>query len=426
MPHSNCDSNGDLYASYSAVRGDVAIAKEELLGITDTGGRQSCTNWGLHTKLTAVQTMFADGDAAFFANIGALAEPVNKAEFKAKTKALPNSLFAHNAQQFTAANLHADSRTAKGVLGRMAHVLSSGTGHYKVGQYSISGNQKILEGDGEVAKIVGRRNGIEQFRYYSDVGRRMANLSSVRASSVFAEQYASLLERAFSESEGLGSILGTANITNEYVGANDADSKLCEQFMWVAKLIDLRTHALLKAERDSFYVELGGFDTHSDVRDVLNVKLDEVNRCLGAFVDEMKRKGTWENVAIVTLSDFGRTLTSNGRGTDHAWGGNQMILGGSVRGGQIFGKYPTDFEPLNVGRGRLIPTTPYVSARATLTRAPWPPLRHPELCEGRVEGVWRRRRRRRSGGLMDTRTHTRSDPSVICYLFHRSAPLARI
>ena len=334
VPHSNCAADkGDLYAEYSAVRGDVAISKTDLLQITDTGGRQACTTFGVHPKLGVVRSLFADGDAAFFANIGALAEPITKAEFKAKTKAVPNSLFAHNAQQRTAANLHADSLTAKGVLGRMAHALSSGSAPYKVGKYSISGNQKILEGDGEVARIVGRRNGIEQYRYYSEVGKLMANLSSVRAEgSLYAETYASLLERAFEESEGLGSILDTATITSTYKVANP-DSKLGEQLMQVAKLIDLRSHALLEAERDAFFVQLGGFDTHSDVNSILNSKLDETHRCLTSFIDEMKARGTWENVAIVTLSDFGRTLTSNGRGTDHAWAGNQMVLGGSVRGG---------------------------------------------------------------------------------------------
>ena len=267
---------------------------------------------------------------------GALAEPLTKAEFKAKTKALPNSLFAHNAQQRTAANLHADSLTAKGVLGRMAHALATGEAPYRVGKYSISGNQKILEGDGDVTRIVGRRNGIEQYRYFSQVGRTMANLSSVRAGSLYAETYASLLERAFDESEGLGSILDTANITQAYKAANP-DSKLGEQFMQVAKLMDLRSHPSLEAERDAFFVQLGGFDTHSDVNSVLTSKLEEIHKCLDAFIAEMKAKGTWESTAIVTLSDFGRTLTSNGRGTDHAWAGNHMVLGGSVKGGQIFG-----------------------------------------------------------------------------------------
>ena len=195
-------------------------------------------------------------------------------------------------------------------------MLSTGSGRYRVSKYSINGNQKILEGDGEVARIVNRKSGIERFRYYSRVGRQMINMSSVSAESVFAETYGSLLERAFQESEGIGSILDDANITKPYKDANNGDSKLCQQLMQVAKLIDLRTHHQVRSERDAFYVQLGGFDTHSDVNDVLNSKLEELNQCVALFVAEMKRKGTWESVAIATLSDFGRTLTSNGRGTD--------------------------------------------------------------------------------------------------------------
>ena len=69
----------------------------------------------------------------------------------------------------------------------------------------------------------------------------------------------------------------------------------------------------------------------------------------------------WNDVAVVTMSDFARTLTSNGKGTDHAWGGNHMLLGGKVRGKQIKGKYPEDLaegtSPWILTRGKVIPTT---------------------------------------------------------------------
>ena len=106
MPHSGCkDADGaslDLYAEYAAVRGEgLAIPRDDLLPITDTlqAPGQACSTFGLHPRLTEVQTLFGEGAAALFANVGALAEPITKAEFKAKTKPLPLSLFAHNAQQ---------------------------------------------------------------------------------------------------------------------------------------------------------------------------------------------------------------------------------------------------------------------------------------------------------------------------------------
>jgi cullin-associated NEDD8-dissociated protein 1 len=89
----------------------------------------------------------------------------------------------------------------------------------------------------------------------------------------------------------------------------------------------------------------------------------ELNSCVASFVRELKRTpGLWENVAIATLSDFGRTITSNGIGTDHGWGGNHMLLGGSVIGGRIHGAYPsslTEDSAQMLPRGRLIPTTPW-------------------------------------------------------------------
>ena len=78
----------------------------------------------------------------------------------------------------------------------------------------------------------------------------------------------------------------------------------------------------------------------------------------------MKSLGMWDKVTVVVGSEFGRTLTSNGKGTDHGWGGHTFLMGGQVRGGVIHGEYPrslgTDHE-LNAGRGRVIPTTSWES-----------------------------------------------------------------
>lgn len=90
----------------------------------------------------------------------------------------------------------------------------------------------------------------------------------------------------------------------------------------------------------------------------------DVDTSLGKFATEMKAQGIWDDVVVLTVSDFGRTLTSNGKGTDHAWGGNHFIAGGKVRGGRILGKYPndlTDNGDTNIGRGRVVPTTPWES-----------------------------------------------------------------
>ena len=128
----------------------------------------------------------------------------------------------------------------------------------------------------------------------------------------------------------------------------------------MAKLISLRS--VLESERDLFVVKHGDYDHHSNLDDALSEKLAIVDRALTTFVDEMKGAEMWNNVTIVTVSDFGRTLTSNGIGTDHAWGGNHIIMGGAVRVAQVHGQFPntlTSDGDLIISRGRVIPTTPW-------------------------------------------------------------------
>ena len=101
------------------------------------------------------------------------------------------------------------------------------------------------------------------------------------------------------------------------------------------------------------------FDTHNLNTDT-DVKLQIVDDALKSFEEELKLQGVWDQVTIVQSSDFGRTLVSNGGGTDHGWGGNYFMLGGAVKGGQILGEYPTELSeksPLWLKKGRMIPTT---------------------------------------------------------------------
>jgi uncharacterized protein (DUF1501 family) len=149
-------------------------------------------------------------------------------------------------------------------------------------------------------------------------------------------------------------MLDGVEVTTEFP---QQQSSLGAQFKQVARVIKAR--ASVGANRNSFFVRLQGFDTHGSPTE-LNRLMGLVDAALGAFEEEMKAQSLWDNVVVVTASDFGRTLTSNGFGTDHAWGGNSFMVGGGVKGAQILGQYPsdlTDNSDLNIGRGRLIPTT---------------------------------------------------------------------
>ena len=116
-------------------------------------------------------------------------------------------------------------------------------------------------------------------------------------------------------------------------------------------------------ERDVFFVSHGGYDVHNDALPGLAKNLKEVDGAIADFETEMRALGLWDSVVIVEASEFGRTLTSKGDGSDHAWGGNSFVVGGSVRGGQILGTFPSlDKEgSRSLPSGRLLPSTSWES-----------------------------------------------------------------
>lgn len=302
--------------------------------------------------------MYDSGDVAMLANVGPLVEPITKAQYEdpSSNVKLPPSLFAHNVQQRVLQSLDPLNMNAKGVLGRTIDRLIEGTSDgeapFKSDVYSISGNSKILEGQEKSAVIVDRRNGILGFEEYDEMMTEIHVMTGNDTDSLFASTYNGVLDKALRESEELGAILSEITLQTEF----GDDDRLCQQFEQVSKLIKMRAN--LTTERGVFVTQTGGWDTHNTFD--LDSKFGEIDRCLKKFRDEMADQGIWDDVVVMTVSDFGRTLTSNGLGTDHAWGGNHFIAGGSVRGGRVLGQMIDEYTAegtQNIGRGRVIPTT---------------------------------------------------------------------
>jgi len=138
------------------------------------------------------------------------------------------------------------------------------------------------------------------------------------------------------------------------------DTKLGQSLETISKLISTRQDR--GVDKDVFYVDLGGFDTHDDVTEDMEILFKEVNDAIYALRDDLKSMNLWDKVTTIEVSEFGRTMSPNGGGgTDHGWGGNYMMFGGAVKGGQILGEYPEDLtdEGIHLQRGRLIPSTPF-------------------------------------------------------------------
>ena len=361
VPHSECETaegEKDMYADYKAVRGNVAINKGDLLEVDAGGDHQVCRKFGLHPSLKHVKEMYDEGDASFVANVGVLTEKITREEFHKKSAKRPPSLFSHNSQSQALQTAKPQDPTGSGWIGRLKDSLVAQG--ITVGAYSIDGNSKVLETDvSSAANVISKFEGVVPFdgggqlaRLYGAIG----NITNVKGSSMLGETYASSLQNMLRRTEELKVAMEEAEVTQEY-----GNTKLGNQFRQVSKIIRAN-EVKMKNERDVFYVYIGGWDTHSNLGDKLTSLLDEVDGALEAFTNEMKEIGIWKDVAVVTASDFGRTLTDNGVGTDHAWAGNHFAVGGGLKGGKVHGRFIDEYGEMgtqNVGRGRLIPTTPW-------------------------------------------------------------------
>jgi uncharacterized protein (DUF1501 family) len=121
---------------------------------------------------------------------------------------------------------------------------------------------------------------------------------------------------------------------------------------------------------------LGGFDLHDNLVATQPLLLRRVSEAMSAFYDSTVELGVADRVTTFTASDFGRTLTSNGDGTDHGWGGHHFVMGGAVRGKALYGTPPpvsvgntaAPEDQWHIGQGRLIPSTSVDQYAATLAR----------------------------------------------------------
>ena len=355
VPHSECKER-DMYQEYESIRGStlaLALHKDELLQISVPNNTQPCNKFGIHPKFPILRDLYIDGDAAFVSTVGPLVEPLNKNNFKLKKK--PFSLFSHNTQRTTAQNLHADSLSAKGIFGRIGDALRKQNIRNNI--YSMAGNTKILQG-GAPPKIMGK-NGVEKMEYSNDkdIMTSIKKLTEQHSTSQFMNTVSNIIDESLNLTESISELFANSKTSTSF-----SDESLSRQLKNVARIMNIRQ--FMKSERDMFFVQIGGFDTHSNMKSTVDEKFTIINAAISSFVEEMKNKSLWNNIVLMTSSDFGRTLTTNGRGSDHGWAGNMFMIGGNVNGSQIFGNYPdnlrkTDDNLIAVGRGRLIPTTPW-------------------------------------------------------------------
>jgi uncharacterized protein (DUF1501 family) len=371
------------HAEYVSLRTDLAITSAtnvRQLTYTDpnwaniwTGFRGLNTaykNFGVHTNMAEVQSLFNNGKLSFMANIGTLVEPImNAAEYRGGIKKLPLGLYSHSDQSMQWQSSVPQSRDALGFGGRLADLIHASNTNQEISMnISLAGRNTFQRGN-EISEytinddISANNVGFESVPTWWGNSGLINSLRDGAIDNMVTKNYANILQKSFSST--------TKKTVDSFGVFKDALSKvqsftttvpntdLARDLAAIAKVISVRN--FLGTKRQIFFVDFGGWDMHDNLVNGMNGRLPTVSQAMLMFYNMMVELGISDKVTTFTISDFARTATSNGQGSDHAWGGNSMVMGCGVNGGRIFGAFPrmsvAASNPLNVSfRGNFIPS----------------------------------------------------------------------
>ncbi len=359
----------DTHGAYRSARESIALDRNSLLGFTHGNANgQNPLSYGMRGNMQSMHSLFEAEKLALVANVGTLVQPVTAADVQ-NGAPVPFELFAHNTQraQWMLGNATGDVNNGWG--GRASEYFYAAD-HAAAPYFNvnISDTANILQSGGskeaihfnepEISPNTMKGYGFGPMSGGGDVGKVYQAMYEARENDT-NKLMANFARRRVADLNRPGQLENLFDGVNDFdgftSGVHEVGKPLGDQLKLVAQILSVRNNFPGSPNRQIFFVNQHGWDTHDSDNEH---HVGYLSESLGAFQNAVDTLGLGNQVTTFTISDFGRSLTSNGNGTDHGWGSHAFVMGGAVKGGDIYGKMPA-LEPDSPDAwfDRMVPTT---------------------------------------------------------------------